>query len=53
MKIKKIILVLGSEGNIGKPLVNNLLKKNYSVIAVDNKFIKGVKKKIIILLKVM
>lgn len=45
MKIKKIILVLGSEGNIGKPLVNNLLKKNYSVIAVDNKFIKGVKKK--------
>ena len=36
---------MGSEGNIGKPLVNNLLKKNYSVIAVDNKFIKGVKKK--------
>tara|TARA_B110000014_G_C20081734_1_gene565330 strand:+ start:621 stop:1358 length:738 start_codon:yes stop_codon:yes gene_type:complete len=40
MKIKKIILVLGSEGSVGKPLVNTLLKKNYSVIAVDNKFIK-------------
>ena len=45
MKIKKIILVLGSEGNIGKPLVKNLLKKNYLVIAVDNKFIREIKKK--------
>ena len=45
MKNKKIILILGSEGRIGRPLVNFLLEKNYFVIAVDKKFKKKIKKK--------
>lgn len=41
----KYILILGGNGKIGKPLAENLLYKDYSIISIDKKFDKKLKSK--------